>query len=113
MQPSQQIQRRFDRQDHPANIQFSRYNTNHYHQGRLKNISEGGLYFESQTALRPGETIFIRIIPLSAHPSPAAGSVKIQGLRASTLGEVKWCRELSESKIYRYGVGIQYHAPVY
>jgi len=113
MQSVQQKQRRYDRQDHRAAIQFSRYNTNRYHHGRLKNIGEGGLCFESQTALRPGESVFIRIVPITVDSTQTATPPNPNGLRAFTMGEVKWCLELSESETYTYGIGIQYFAPVY
>jgi hypothetical protein len=52
----------------------------------MVNYSEGGLYFESQTPLKSGSSIHIKVEESS---STTAGSPPHYGFRTLTLGEVK------------------------
>jgi hypothetical protein len=74
----------------------------------MVNYSEGGLYFESQTPLKSGSSIHIKVEESS---STTAGSPPHYGFRTLTLGEVKWCKDLSNKESDTYGIGVKYYEP--
>jgi len=74
----------------------------------MVNYSEGGLYFESKTPFKPGTSIHIK---LEKSLFSAAGAKPHDGFRFSTLGEVKWCKDLSTKECDKYGIGVKYYEP--
>jgi hypothetical protein len=100
--------RTFDRHNHEARIVCAYLNTNEYCQAKLLNYCEGGLYFESEIAFKPRTSIYIRIEEFSQETFE---SPLHDGFRTTTLGEVKWCREISGTEFYKFGVGIKYYEP--
>jgi len=59
------------------------------------NLSEAGMYFKSLFELYPGAHILMRIddFAVSHDPVPA---------------RVVWCRELENTAVFRYGVGVEF-----
>ena len=100
--------RTFDRHFQEASIVCAFFNTNKYCDAKMLNYCEGGLYFESEFAFKPGTSIYIRIEELS---QKASDSPLRHGYRTVTLGEVKRCKEISSTESYRYGVGVRYYEP--
>lgn len=99
-----------DRYDCCFSIACGPFNSAHYFQGRMANYSQNGLYFESESALRSGTSILIRLL----ENLDADNALEVrEGFRSLALGEVKWCKELiSEGSTY-YGVGVRYYEPDY
>lgn len=100
--------RTFERHFQKASIVCACFNTNKYCPAKMLNYGEGGLYFESGFPFKPRTCIYIRvekILPI------ASGYPLHHGLRSSTIGEVKWCQEISDSESYKYGIGVKYYEP--
>jgi hypothetical protein len=100
--------RTFDRYNQEARLVCTYFNTNKYCQAKMLNYCEGGLYFESEFPFKPRTCIYIR---LEEYFPMASGSPLHDGFRTATLGEVKWCKELSGTESYKYGVGVRYYEP--
>jgi hypothetical protein len=100
--------RNCDRHNQEARIFCACFNTNKYYQAKLLNYCEGGLYFESEIAFKPRTSIYIRIEEFSKEASEPPLH---NGFRTTTLGEVKWCRAISGTEFYKFGVGIKYYEP--
>ena len=74
------------------------------------NHCEGGMCFIYKSSFIPGETLNIRVKDF--HPDgPCIGLC--EGLRSSTLAEVRWCNEVSRTDSSQYRVGVKFYAPVY
>lgn len=90
-----------DRQEAP--IRYADLNKEEYHDAQMYNISEGGMYFESNhNSLRPGTEVCIKMVNYSPviHPAEAR-----EGYRA----EVMWCRKMPQNgSAPRYGVGVRF-----
>jgi hypothetical protein len=100
--------RTVDRHFHEARLVCAYFNTNTYYQAKMLNYCQGGLYFESELAFRPGTNIYIRIEEFSQE---ASKSPFHNGFRTTTLGEVKWCKEISGAKSCKFGIGVKYYEP--
>jgi hypothetical protein len=98
-----------DRRGCAAAIDWAYFNKADFYSAHLLNVSPSGGYFECEQRIIPGATLFIRL-----HHGPASvGDPTIcDCMRSTALGEVKWCRELTDRKPRPYGVGIRYHMPV-
>lgn len=88
-----------------ATIKWSLFNNTIFFDATLLNFSENGVYFETAHALKPGTAIFLDMKMVS--------SVKINlktpnRPRLVSLGEVKWCVNLSEEIQTKFGVGVSY-----
>ena len=102
----QKEKRKCDRYDLEARVTWSYFNTTHCFNAKLLNYSESGLCFESESKLRPGASIFIRLDRLLTQHS---GHKLHEGFRTVTLAESRWCREISASGSYKYLIGIKYY----
>jgi hypothetical protein len=62
------------------------------------NLSEAGMYFKSLFEMYPGAHILMRIddFGVSHDPVPA---------------RVAWCRELEDTAVFRFGVGVEFLPP--
>ena len=85
--------RAYERFDHAAPIKYAQTDINNYNSATMQNCSEGGMYFESSRALKPGEDIHITRTDV------------FEGCRA----EVRWCRKKDSPQQTVFGVGVQYH----
>ena len=91
-----------------AIIKWSYFNKDTHFDGKLLNFSESGVYFETGHDLKPGDTILLKMIMVTAS--------KINSLdhgrpRSVSLGDVKWRIDLSGSDKSYYGVGVRYPFP--
>ncbi len=91
-----------------ASIKWSYFNQKTCFNGKLINISDGGMSFETDAAIKPGATIFIK---LETFPATDATSFCRACMRTISLAEVKWCQEKFRNEISRYGVGVKYPIP--
>lgn len=87
--------RAYERFDHAAPIKYALSDISDYDGALMQNCSEGGMYFESSKALKPGEDIHITRTDV------------FEGCRA----EVRWCRKKASEKDKLFGVGVQYRDP--
>jgi hypothetical protein len=98
-----------DRRNCDAAIEWAYFNRGDYFNARMLNFSKGGGYFVSSQPLIPGATVLIR---LRDFESAAREACDRSAMRTTSLGEVKWCRELSGAPPVRFGIGVRYHFPV-
>lgn len=94
------------RYDCDATIKWSFFCGHLFYHGRTLNFSTGGLYFETDVALKPGATILIRI---EAYGAAAPRTADHACLRTISLAEVKWCRDLEHNGETFFGAGARYH----
>jgi len=106
----QKGKRNCTRYDLEAIITWSYFNTTNFFNAKLVNYSESGLCFESESGIKPGAGIFIRLEKLLPNP---AGIKLHQGFRTVTLGEARWCREAGDVGSRKYNIGIRYYEPYY
>jgi hypothetical protein len=71
------------------------------------NFSRDGMYFISDMSFHPGSTVFIRAKNESSHQNMPENT---EGLRQTTIAEVRWCMQVSE-KPSRYEVGVSIMNP--
>lgn len=90
------------RDEREVPIRYADYDSGRYHEAKMCNRSEGGMYFESEHAPRPGTDIWIKLTDYSAD---VYGPEACDGYRA----EVMWCRELPGGNgKTRYGIGVRF-----
>jgi hypothetical protein len=107
---SQHTERIFDRFDCCFSVCVAPFNSTQYFQGKMANYSQNGLYFESESALKPGTSILIRV----QNNLDANGTFEFkEGFRSISLGEVKWCKEFISEGSTHYAVGVKYYEPEY
>jgi len=88
-----------------ADLEWSYFNKAKYYDAKLLNFSEGGVYLETGRELKPGVTIFMKIKML---PSSMIDSLEHVHPRSMSLGDVKWCVDLSGKGHSCYRVGIRF-----
>jgi hypothetical protein len=98
-----------NRRNCDAVIECTYFNREDYFHARMLNYSNGGGYFVSSQPLIPGATVLIRLRDFESAGGEPLGCC---AMRTTALGEVKWCRELSDAPPGRFGVGVRYHYPV-
>jgi len=97
---------------HKASLVCGYFNSEHYCPAKAVNHSPEGMYIETDLFLRPGASVYLRV----DHQTPNNGSsgvFKCEGHPTVALAEVKWCRELSHTGGFNYGVGLKYYQPAY
>ena len=97
--------RRHVRHGCKAVIQWSLFNKAIFFDATLLNFSENGVYFETAHALQPGTTIFLDMKMVS---SDKINFKDHERPRLVSLGEVKWCVNLSGEIQPSFGVGVSY-----
>ena len=70
------------------------------------NHSKNGLCLEAAEEIKPGTTLFIRRGTLLADEPY---EINWKHLRNTSLGEVRWCRELEDKFGTYYRVGVRYY----
>jgi hypothetical protein len=90
-----------------ASIIFTYFSTKNWHESPsvTLNLSEGGMCFESKHSVKPGADLYIRA---GQNPETVPGNGKCVLLHASTLAEVKWCREQIREDVTCYRIGVKY-----
>jgi hypothetical protein len=91
-----------------AIIKWSYFNKDKYFRAKLLNFSRGGVYFETAEEIKAGATIYMQ---LEIVVSSRINSLDYDCLRYVSLGEVKWCIDLSKNDQSQYGVGVRYSFP--
>ena len=76
---------------------------------RTINFSQDGMYFVSDMGFHPGAAVLIRAKNDSQHQKMPENT---EGLRQTTLAEVRWCRQVSEKPTH-YQVGVKYYESWY
>ena len=87
-------------------IVWASFNKSDYSKARALNFSRDGSYFETTRSLGVGLTVLIRVLNCIDHNDRSKDP---EGIRWNTLGEVKWCREMTGGKQGHYGIGVKYH----
>ena len=90
-----------------AIVKWSYFNENKQFDAKIINFSRTGIFIEADQAIKPGATIFVRLEILL---SETWGSSDHGWLRTISLGEVKWCKELTKDSVDYYGIGISYYS---
>ncbi len=88
-----------------AKIKWSYFNKSSFYDAKIFNFSRNGIYLETPHEIKPGRTIFIRVETLLSK------NMKLDDhecLRTITLGDVKWCNELSADGVSYFGVGVRH-----
>ena len=88
-----------------ALINWSYFNENQCFGAKIVNISRNGVYFETPDRIKSNTTIFVR---LEALLSENMRLPEKECLRTVSIGEVKWCHELSKENCSYYGAGVRY-----
>ena len=99
-----------ERWNYTAPIAFSYFNKNSCFDAQSLNHCMGGMCFKSSISLRPKTTLYIRTKQL--HSQDTFTDAR-NGLRTSTLAEVKWCEEILDRGTFSYKVGVKYYGPIY
>jgi hypothetical protein len=97
------IKRAYSRGTYEAPIMYANYDTENYYHAKMYNSGLGGMYFESERAIKPGSEICIKMVN---YPSVESGPESFKAYRA----RVKWCKKTRKTGSSCYGIGIQYLA---
>jgi hypothetical protein len=76
---------------------------------KIINFSQDGMYFVSDMEFHPGSAVLIQAKNDSPHQKMPENT---EGLRQTTLAEVRWCRQVSEKPTH-YQVGVKYYESWY
>lgn len=87
--------------DYEANLETGPFEKDRRLPAMMRNYSDGGMYFESDTRFSPGDIINIH---MKHHSEDVSGPEGGRLYRA----RVQWCRPLSRNDARTYGIGIQY-----
>ena len=102
--------RTYERHKLSADVTFSHFNKDPSYFAQTLNFGSGGMCINSSLLLKPGATVCIHLKKI--HPK-ASGTGFCEGVRSVTLGEVKWCSELSGPTDFPYSIGVKYFNPAY
>jgi hypothetical protein len=97
--------RAFERQTYEAAIKFSYFNQKVTYRATLYNFSEGGFSFYSKIPIKQGTTILIKLEELAPDSTPGQ---KQLGLKTVSLAEIRWCREIPETRGDQYEIGAKF-----
>lgn len=97
--------RGYERYNCEAPIKWSYFNQNRFFDAKILNFSRNGLYFETSYEIGPKATIFIRLQTLV---TKNASITEKEYLRTVSIGEVRWCHEISKDDINYYAVGVRH-----
>ena len=92
-----------------APILCSYFNMHDSARAKIINFSQDGMYFVSDMEFHPGSAVLIKAKNDSPHQKMPENT---EGLRQTTLAEVRWCRPASEKPTH-YQVGVKYYESWY
>lgn len=95
----------YERYNCEASIKWSYFNQDRFFDAKILNFSRNGFYFETSYEIGPKATIFIRL------ETPFTKNVFLteqECLRTVSIGEVRWCHEISKDDISYYAVGVRH-----
>ena len=101
--------RRTSRHNIETSILCSYFNKPTSTSAKTINYSRDGMFFVSDTSFHLGSTVFIRAKNDSSHHNMPEDT---EGLRQTTLAEVRWCKQIS-AKPTHYEVGVKYYESWY
>ncbi len=102
--------RRDCRHVHRALLMISVFNQGAVFEAQLINFSQDGLCAETDHAIRPGTSIYVR---MKANGTGPQKNPLHPGIRTVALGEARWGRALGRGQPTRYRIGIRYYPPDY
>jgi hypothetical protein len=73
------------------------------------NFSRDGMYFVSEMEFHPGSAVLIQVKNDGVHQKMPENT---EGMRQTTLAEVRWCRRVSEKPTH-YQIGVKYYESWY
>jgi len=88
-----------------AAISCSYFNEKEARAARVLNCSESGAYLECDGFFKSGSTVLIR---MQQFVSGASGTEIYCSPRIVSLGEVKWCRQMTSRDPSCFAIGIKY-----
>jgi hypothetical protein len=91
-------------------VVVSIFNKKKFFYAQAINSTMDGICIKSNTSLRPGTTVYLRVKKFFPDTSRTC---TFEGLRSVTLGEIKWCRELVDADTCTYEIGVKYPGPAY
>ncbi len=94
------INRNYSRSYFEGNMMYSGELGGEYNYAKMQNFCVDGIYFESDSELKPGFDICIKMVNNSPDLDYSPEAYKIY--RAT----VKWCKEIDDSSLY--GIGVQF-----
>ena len=97
--------RMYERYHCEATIKCSYFNKDKFFDAKIFNFSRNGIYFETPHEVRPRTTILIHLETLLSKNMRLDDH---ECLRTVTLGDVKWCNELSADGVSYFGVGVRH-----
>jgi hypothetical protein len=92
-----------------APIRCSYFNMHVSAGAKIINFSQDGMHFVSDMEFHPGSAVLIQAKNESPHPKMPENT---EGLRQTTLAEIRWCRQVSEKPTH-YQVGVKYYESWY
>ena len=99
-----------ERWNHTALIAVSYFNQEPFFNIQTLNHSLDGMCFKSRIFIQPGSSLFIRV--LNFNPDGSSTDLS-EGLRSTSLAEVKWCSEVPGDNASQFLIGVKYFAPVF
>ena len=99
--------RAYQRYNCEALIKWSYFNKDRLFDAKIVNFSKAGFSFETSSEIRPHATIFTRLENLF---TKNMSLFEHECLRTVSIGEVKWCKELSKDGRRYYVVGVRHSA---
>jgi len=103
-------QRRDERFACRSPVEWAYFNKTENYSAQMRNFSMTGACFEGSRALVQGATIMVRLESYQSEcGSECTGKSECPWPRSVVLGEVKWCRGVSDSSLPRFGFGVRFH----
>jgi hypothetical protein len=97
--------RAYQRYNCEALIKWSYFNKDRLFDAKIVNFSQDGFSFETSFEIRPHATIFTRLENLFTKNMSLS---EYECLRTISIGEVRWCKELSKDGLSYYSVGVRH-----
>lgn len=94
----------------PIRLTHFKGNGGHWLEAQTLNHCLDGMGVKSNVHFRPGTALLIRVEHCASNGSCTCA---FEGLPSICLGEVKWCREISDATPSSYDLGFKYFAPEY
>jgi hypothetical protein len=94
-------------------LEWTYFNRQDPHSARMVNFSISGACFESSKAVTAGANVMLRVATFKPEcRAECSEGVGCPWPRSFTIGEVRWCRDVSGTSRPRFGVGVKFHVPV-
>jgi PilZ domain len=95
--------RKYSRHPHQIPIMYAEYDSDDYRAAMMHNYCPEGMYFESESPIRPSSDLFIKI---QRRRRRIIGAPPFKAFRA----RMKWCQPVPEGRVRSYGIGVQFTA---